>query len=188
MSEKLLVIVGNVSVPPKYGDYSLVEWAELLNRPSSSVAKDFKRGYCPWPERRRTNATKNFAYSCWVGMNQRCLNPKNKDYPRYGGRGITVFEPWQRDFYRFLQDVGPRPSKGHSLDRINNDGNYVPGNVRWATAIDQAINRRTFKGGYVDRYGKNRWRVRFRNKTLGIFDSKEEAEQFRDCGCLDASE
>lgn len=78
-------------------------------------------------------------------MIKRCENPKNHAYPRYGGRGITVCPEWRSDFAAFLRDVGPRPSPDLSLDRIDNNGNYEPGNVRWATAAQQAQNRRNSK-------------------------------------------
>ena len=75
-------------------------------------------------------------------MLNRCLNPANKDYRRYGGRGIRVCDRWlgADGFWNFVSDVGPRPP-GLSLDRINNDGNYEPGNVRWATQAQQVANR-----------------------------------------------
>ena len=74
-------------------------------------------------------------------MKSRCLNPRQADYPSYGGRGITVCERWLHSFEAFLADVGPRPA-GMSLDRINVNGNYEPGNVRWATAREQRANQR----------------------------------------------
>lgn len=81
-------------------------------------------------------------YTCWVGMKSRCFSKTNKSFALYGGRGITVCERWRTSFEAFLADVGPRPSKGHSLDRIDNQGNYEPSNCRWATAATQGANTR----------------------------------------------
>jgi hypothetical protein len=78
----------------------------------------------------------------WRDMNRRCSNPLLRCFKNYGGRGISVCERW-RVFENFFADMGPRPSPRHSLDRVNNDGNYEPGNVRWATMKEQARNKRT---------------------------------------------
>jgi hypothetical protein len=81
------------------------------------------------------------AYRSWRYMRQRCFNPRSRDYPEYGGRGIGVCPEWRTDFTAFYRDMGD-PPPGKSLDRINNDGDYEPGNCRWATAGEQARNRR----------------------------------------------
>lgn len=75
-------------------------------------------------------------------MRQRCYNPKHGKFPLYGARGISVCALWRRDYAAFLGHVGRAPTAAHSLDRIENNGHYEPGNVRWATATMQANNRR----------------------------------------------
>jgi hypothetical protein len=81
------------------------------------------------------------AYRIWHSIRQRCENPNNKTYPRYGGRGIKLCDRWQ-SFGNFIEDMG-EPPEGMSIDRIDGDGDYEPGNCRWATPTQQQNNIRT---------------------------------------------
>lgn len=89
--------------------------------------------------------SKTQEFSIWVGLVQRATKQTHKDFPRWGGRGITVCERWQgpNGFANFLADMGPRPSKQHSVERKDNEKGYDPDNCEWATAIEQGNNRRT---------------------------------------------
>lgn len=83
-------------------------------------------------------------YATWKRIKDRCTNTKNPKYASYGGRGIAVCERWKNSFLAFLEDMGPRPSANHSIDRFpDNDGNYEKSNCRWATVVEQANNTRT---------------------------------------------
>jgi len=94
--------------------------------------------------RRRThNLSLSTTYKSWSSMKSRCSNPNNVEYHRYGGRGISVCERWN-SFENFVRDMGDRP-RGCSIDRIDCNGNYEPGNCKWSTDKEQASNRRTSK-------------------------------------------
>ncbi len=95
-------------------------------------------------------------YSLWAGIKYRCNNPDHKHYARYGGRGITMHKAWVDDFFEFEKAVGLPPSTNHSLDRIDNNKGYEPGNVQWATRRMQANNR------------SDSLRITYANKTLTL--------------------
>jgi hypothetical protein len=86
-------------------------------------------------------------YGRWRAMIQRCKNPGHQKFPLYGGRGITVCDEWH-DFWVYaaaVEALGPKPSDQHTIDRIDNDGNYEPGNIKWSSHSEQLKNRREYK-------------------------------------------
>lgn len=89
--------------------------------------------------------SETWLYLRWAAMVQRCTNPNSKSFVNYGGRGITVCAEWRESFAAFAASVGQPPAPGLSIDRIDNDRGYEPGNVRWATVTEQARNRRAYR-------------------------------------------
>lgn len=128
-------------------------------------------------------------YNTWVNMLARCYDLQRNGYENYGGRGITVCERWHH-FRHFAEDMWPRP-EGLTLNRIDNDGNYEPGNCNWASRADQCVNRRQFRnnttgdrgvvrsnaqrGGYVARFDYEGTRY-----IVGYFDDQTGAKEKRD--------
>ena len=116
-------------------------------------------------------------YRTWERMLSRCGNPRNISYKNYGARGITVCDRWRESFLAFLEDMGIKPDPSLTLERIDNDKGYEPGNCRWATRADNLANRRLYRGGVtidgaamslknaMSRYGiKDRALVRYRTR------------------------
>ena len=92
--------------------------------------------------KRKHGLSASSEYRIWTAIKQRCTNPKNLAFLNYGGRGITICNEWLNSFEAFYEYMGPRPSPKHEIDRINNDGPYAPGNVRWVTASKNCRNKR----------------------------------------------
>jgi hypothetical protein len=109
---------------------------------------------CLQKDKASTNnkASSHPEYRCWVAMISRCYNENRKDYHHYGGRGITVCDRWKFDFFAFQSDMGPRPGPGYSIERMDNHGNYEPGNCVWATQAKQTNNKRNNR--LVTAFGK----------------------------------
>lgn len=95
------------------------------------------------------NKTKHALYQTYCGMHNRCYRPNQPAYKNYGARGITVCERWRNSFEAFLEDMGPRPP-GHSIDRIDTNGNYEPSNCKWSTVKENCRNMRTKRMVVID--------------------------------------
>ena len=111
-------------------------------------------------------------YRVWASMKSRCNNPNDCNFAHYGARGIRVCGRWEK-FENFFEDLGDRPSTTHSIHRINNDGNYEPSNVRWATKLEQEFNKTTSRlvtigditkhiSQWADEFGIDRSTFRYR--------------------------
>lgn len=118
----------------KVQDYYNVLSGKIISCGCAVVDANFKR--------RRKTEKSTPEYTCWYDMIRRCHSETSTSYHHYGGRGIYVCERWRDSFGNFLEDMGKRPSKKHSLDRIDNDKGYSPDNCRWATQKIQTANRR----------------------------------------------
>jgi hypothetical protein len=123
------------------------------SRSCGCLSREVSRQACI--ARRTHGRSKSLTYSRWMRMRVRCEQPQSVSFPHYGARGIGVCPRWL-DFENFLADMGECPTKEHTLDRIDTNGNYEPGNVRWATQKEQQNNR------------TNNHRITFRGETLTL--------------------
>ena len=123
---------------------------------------------CYYDNGTKCRLTQHSLYSVWSGIRSRCMNQKNKNY---GGRGISICDEWKNNPIAFIyyveKNLGLKPTLEHSIDRINNDGNYEPNNIRWATPFEQANNTR-----------KQRWFFAF-NVNTGKWDEDNSRTEFR---------
>ena len=130
-------------------------------------------------------------YDTWIGMRQRCNDPKHSHYGYYGGKGMEVCVRWN-SFQNFIADMGDRP-ENQTLDRVDGDGDYEPANCRWATHSEQALNRKlrnTNKTGTANihigpdgRYIARRYHAGIKKRVyVGTFDTLEEAQRAQDLG------
>ena len=135
-------------------------------------------------------------YGVWVNIKQRTSNPNKLEYKHYGARGITMYAEWSASFTAFYeyirQNLGDKPDKSYTLDRINNDKGYEPGNLRWATQTEQVVNQRlnirntSGHKGVGFNTARNKWfaviGINGSNTWLGCFETKEEAIEARKRG------
>lgn len=117
----------------------------------------------------------HYIYNIWRSIKKRCYDPKHKSYKDYGGRGIIMDSEWIDDVEAFFKHIGEKPTSKHQVDRKNNDGNYVPGNVRWATATQQARNRRSNVYGKIGKYSMT-------GELLKIYELPGDAEKEENLG------
>lgn len=157
-------------VGQRFGRLTVISWAGDsrwlckcdCGQQTKAITANLKRGNtsscgCIRNARASRRATthgfsKTRAYKTWLSVRRRCYDPNTTSYKDYGAKGIRVHEAWRNDCVKFIADVGQPPSDNHTLDRINPLGHYEPGNVRWATPLEQGCNKTnnrwvTYQGG-----------------------------------------
>lgn len=160
------------------------EFSRFTGVPLTTVCRHMKKGKCPWPRKidRRDGRQSHPLYKTWDSMIGRCTLSSNASYPNYGGRGIKVCDRWRSDFVNFVHDMGERP-KGHTLDRIDVNGDYTPENCRWATKLIQQSNRQRSSntGEFCITQNKHgSFIVEVKNTYRGSYRTLNEAKKVRD--------
>jgi hypothetical protein len=147
------------------GDIQSCGCLQLETSRDTLAANRMKHGMASTPE-----------YKAWQAMKSRCTNPKNTAFPYYGGRGIKVCAAWLTDVTAFWADMGRKPSPSHSLDRIDPDGDYEPGNCRWSDKPQQANNTRRTR--YVTYRGR-KMPISDAARLAGVVSPKVALERIR---------
>jgi hypothetical protein len=119
-----------LKIPQRHLGDEMTAAIDLLRR-ETTAKTSFRHGHSRSPE-----------HNSWRNMKERCYRPEHNRFKYYGARGIQVCERWRNSFLNFLADMGPTPTPKHSIDRIDNDGDYEPSNCHWATTGEQASHRR----------------------------------------------
>lgn len=165
--------------PPRFLEYQGKTWrlsdlakhlgiraGTLAGRAAKGLPLDVRQRSLIKPRELRAGqvATQHPLYKTWQSMIVRCTRPIHESYPNYGGKGIRVCERWSNSFWAFVEDMGPKPTPKHTLDRVDSTGNYEPANCRWATHREQRANSKqaryiTWQGetltaaDWADRFG-----------------------------------
>lgn len=119
-------------------------------RPSPTARLEVATGMA---EKKSISSVRSLTYGTWISMRARCYSPSNGSWKNYGGRGVSICARWRNDYQAFLSDMGERPDRAHTIDRINNDGDYEPGNCRWADKRTQRLNQRALPPRTHCRFG-----------------------------------
>lgn len=157
----------------------------------TTFIKQKKRQSCGCKQKKYGDLPRKYKveHYTWESMKARCSNPNHPDYADYGGRGIKVCERWKQSFANFLEDMGPKMDDNLTIERVDNNGNYEPGNCIWADYKTQTLNRRKYKNNTSGVTGvrweerQNKWIVRIWNNyktiNLGSFENFNDAVEIR---------
>ena len=183
-----ITVIKKVTLPNNRTAWEIICQCNKIKILKTSSVKRVKSCGCSQyvENRHKTHGmSKTTEYKSWAQMKERCYNKNGKDFYRYGGRGITVCSEWINSFETFYEDMGKKPSKNHSLDRIDNNKGYTKNNCRWATNSEQTYNRRKrvfttskYLGVSMDSRSK-KWRAQIsqncKKYCIGVYDSEIEA-------------